>query len=493
MAIFNREAREAKKAEKAEKKASRGRADGNGVQDQETHEQGPDEVSTSVTGRDSDPSLADSHDAGIAEPTQAQTVAGDGPLADQRADEPATRAPTPPSAPSAAAVAPEQIADAQPMARMPTTVSAAQSSAVVPVNQPEPSATADHPAGAAAASTMSPQRVILGGGEGGQRVRRGAIPVKSPPLAQPDALQTKGARNERVIPVPPVLVGNPSLGSDPLGLPRVPAATPDSVLDGARFGPFTVRAASLRGDDHRHNSETRQDAIGIWALDPLPALETDSPVLLACVADGVGSHPLSHLGSAQACSLLKKHVAAYFPHLVGRDKELIERACRQVITDVAAGLRVLADDNRLEAKQVSTTLTACLVIPGRKNEEGSVARGVVFNVGDSPSLRLREGRWISFRHKDESDVMDTGTDALPTRPDSCQVSVSDLYTGDMIMLCTDGLGGPLERNASVGDQLAEWWGGHIPSLPEFYWQLSFRAQTYGDDRSAVCIWLDDNQ
>ena len=61
----------------------------------------------------------------------------------------------------------------------------------------------------------------------------------------------------------------------------------------------------------------------------------------------------------------------------------------------------------------------------------------------------------------------------------------------MLMLCSDGLSGPMDNNESVRDQLADWWGGQPPSLPEFYWQMSFRAQTYGDDRSAVCVWVSD--
>lgn len=295
------------------------------------------------------------------------------------------------------------------------------------------------------------------------------------------------------IQAPVVLLGNPRLGSNPAALPRLWGTAPDSVLDGAQFLGLTVRAASIRGDDHRYAGETRQDSIGLWALDASALLGHDQLVLLACVADGVGEHKLSHLGSARACSLLRQAVEAHLAGLYWQDRHLVASACEQVIAEVASGLRVFASESRLEPKALSTTLSACLIIPQRQNGQGAAARGILFAVGDSGGFLLREGAWIGIPASAEDDdgVLSTKTDALPTRPDNCQVSTHTLYAGDMLMLCTDGLGRPLERVAAVGEQLASWWGGRAPALPEFYWQLSFRAQTYGDDRSAVCIWLDE--
>lgn len=295
------------------------------------------------------------------------------------------------------------------------------------------------------------------------------------------------------IQAPVVLLGNPRLGSNPAALPCLWGTAPDSVLDGAQFLGLTVRAASIRGDDHRYAGETRQDSIGLWALDASALLGQDELVLLACVADGVGEHKLSHIGSARACSLLRQAVEAHLAGLIGQDRHLVASACERVIAEVASGLRVFASESRLEPKTLSTTLSACLVIPQRQNGQGAAARAVLFAVGDSGGFLLREGEWtgIPAPAADDGGVLSTKTDALPTRPDSCQVSTHALYVGDMLMLCTDGLGRPLERVAAVGEQLASWWGGRAPALPEFYWQLSFRAQTYGDDRSAVCIWLDD--
>jgi hypothetical protein len=306
-------------------------------------------------------------------------------------------------------------------------------------------------------------------------------------VTEPEAIP---ATPTPVIPAPVVLLGNPRLGSDPAGYPRAWGSAPDSVLDGAQFAGLTIRAASLRGDDHRFAAESRQDSIGLWALDASGVLGPDRVVLLACVADGVGEHELSHLGSARACSLLGQHVEAHLAGLVDQDRHVRAATCERVIAEVASGLRVFAAESRLEPKAVSTTLSACLVIPERPDSEGAAARALLFNVGDSAGFLLRERNWLPIPKREmDDDVLSTGTDALPTRPDRCEVTASALYAGDMIMVCTDGLGKPLENIPAVREQLADWWDRQVPSLPEFYWQMSFRAQTYGDDRSAACIWI----
>jgi serine/threonine protein phosphatase PrpC len=310
-----------------------------------------------------------------------------------------------------------------------------------------------------------------------------------PPAPTSPAEEEPGDRAVARFPAPAVLVGNPRLGSAPSKPPRAKRSPADSILDGAQFAGFTVRAASLRGDEHRYNCDPRQDSIGLWALDRPPGLDSGDDLLLMCVADGVGNCPLSHLGSSEACWLLRQHVEAHIAALTSAKETEVLRACQRVIDEVAAGLRVLADSHGLAAKEVSTTLTAGLVVPVKKRS-GVAADALVFRVGDSPGFLLRKSEWIPIASKssDEDDVYSTGTDALPTRPETCQVETHRLLAGDMLMLCSDGLSGPMNSENVLG-QLAEWWGGHAPSLPEFYWQMSFRAQTYGDDRSAVCVWV----
>ena len=63
-----------------------------------------------------------------------------------------------------------------------------------------------------------------------------------------------------------------------------------------------------------------------------------------------------------------------------------------------------------------------------------------------------------------------------------------LNSSDMLIICTDGLSNPM-RNQDVRAQLAQWWEcDRIPGIAQFGWQLSFRAKSFGDDRTAICVW-----
>lgn len=68
-----------------------------------------------------------------------------------------------------------------------------------------------------------------------------------------------------------------------------------------------------------------------------------------------------------------------------------------------------------------------------------------------------------------------------------QVAVGTVGAEEALVLCTDGLTGPM-RNAQVKEQLVQWWSGPVPTALEFGWQLGFQAKSYGDDRTAVCVW-----
>jgi hypothetical protein len=83
-------------------------------------------------------------------------------------------------------------------------------------------------------------------------------------------------------------------------------------------------------------------------------------------------------------------------------------------------------------------------------------------------------------------VASSATRALPHDIEHVEVGYADLYPGDMLLLCTDGLAKPM-RGPRVSTQLASWWS-LPPSLPEFFWQMSFRVKTHDDDRTSVCIW-----
>ncbi len=269
------------------------------------------------------------------------------------------------------------------------------------------------------------------------------------------------------------------MGGKARRLPRLSHAVPDITLDGADFDGLTVRAASLRGDDHRYMTEPRQDTATLW-----PVTFGGAEALLCGVADGLGSQPNSHMGSQLACWLLRNEFER------GADAGLWEDPVafgRDIVGRIASGMLTDAEARRIHPETLSTTLVAAcveLAVPDRPR------RAMVLRVGDSTAYMLRDGVFhdcFEDAHKGE-DVQESGTSALPGNPGSAEAGTVTLGNDDVLVLCTDGLSNPM-HNDEVRAQLAEWWGsGRVPGILEFGWQLGFRAKSYGDDRSVVCVW-----
>ncbi|GGV07789.1 hypothetical protein GCM10010182_28660 [Actinomadura cremea] len=268
-------------------------------------------------------------------------------------------------------------------------------------------------------------------------------------------------------------------GGVPRGLPEVRDPVPDMVFDGADLDGLTVRAASLRGDDHRYYGEPRQDAVALWTVPLAPG-----DALLACVADGVGSQPLSHEGSALACRLLRAEIE----RVAGtweweRAGELITGA----VARVASGMTAHAAEAGIDPKALSTTLAALIVDAGPGDDPRLAA---VLNIGDGAAYRLRDGVLEPVRaaEPDPGGIVDPRTDALPGSPGTVRPMVDWLRPEEALVLCTDGLSNPM-RGAEVREPLvASWSRAEPPGIIEFGWKLAFRAKSYGDDRSAVCVW-----
>lgn len=322
------------------------------------------------------------------------------------------------------------------------------------------------------------------------------VPGATPPAAHPaprhtvddgpaawPALSGGSASNEDSFEEPLVLVGNPRLGSRPRAFADIDEALADSMLDGGEVNGLIVRGASLRGDDHRYYSETRQDSFSIRT-------STGAAPLLVCVADGVGSQPLSHLGSTAACRLLADELAPRAAAMLDPKQEnRLVQHCQDAVDRLAQRIEVLAQERDVSPKALSTTLVAVL-FGEAEAEADSKRRVVLFGVGDSSAFILRGGAFQSSIGPEEvGELAGDATDALPTHVGQIQVRVADLVPGDLVLVCTDGLANPM-RNDRVRGQLAQWWQrDQPPGLAEFYWQLSFRAQSFGDDRTAVCVWI----
>jgi uncharacterized protein YegL len=270
--------------------------------------------------------------------------------------------------------------------------------------------------------------------------------------------------------------GRQALAPRPLlnGLPVDWHRVPDTVLDGADLKGLAVRGASLRGNAHRDKGVTRQDAMGIYQVNA-DGIE----VILGVVADGKDGEPLSHLGAEQACLLVRDEVTARLPYLFGGGSNGdLAHVCNDIAQSVAARLAQRAGFLKAPPGALSTTLAAAMV------EAGGTARSrrcVLFGVGDCAGLLNYNGALIPVTHLSRDAVM------LPDRVGDVAAHEVSLDKGNALILCTPGLEKPL-RQPEVRDQFLKWWQpDHVATLPEFAWQLSFRAKSGDEDRTAICF------
>ncbi|MFI8370535.1 protein phosphatase 2C domain-containing protein [Streptomyces sp. NPDC085466] len=265
------------------------------------------------------------------------------------------------------------------------------------------------------------------------------------------------------------------------------AVVPDIVLDGAAHGALTLRAASVRGDSHRYLGEARQDSVMTAHLGEKGAGE----LLAVAVADGVGSQPLSHLGSHHACrtalwSLGVDAQEVYEALAAGREDLFAEQAERATgcVADRLAGR---AAREGLDPVVYSTTLRVLLV----PLDPDVRTRGLI-TVGDGGTALLRDGVWDLAPGEggpatDEDRMIDTRTAALPhTR--TATTRLVDTRPGDVLVVSTDGFSSPLAGEPEMRGFLTGAWSGGAPEPADFLWQFQYRVKSYDDDRTAAVLW-----
>jgi serine/threonine protein phosphatase PrpC len=378
-----------------------------------------------------------------------------------------------PSPPRAGEGMPREAAPGRPVVHMPPPTSAPPDDAatVLPGSGQGASSHWDHaapPDGAKVEPSPAPGRP--------------QIPLPASPAAA-DATGPGPA----TFPEPLVIGPMPTLRSDPKGLPhpdQVPGpVVPDTVLDGADLDGLLIRGASLRGDRHRYEATVRQDAMGIWQVG-----DSETAAVLVCVTDGVSSEPLSHRGAAEACRLLRDAIALEVSDLFKAwGKRRVKPVWENIAQDICVRLTAVAGYLGVTPKALSTTLAAALIETNPRDPK--MRRFVILNVGDATAFHLIDREFIPLlEDPHDAAITSTATNALPTSLGDVGVDTGILAPGEVLMVCTDGMSNPM-RNADVREQLAEWWGfGSVPSMPEFGWQMSYRAKTYDDDRTAICVW-----
>ncbi len=325
---------------------------------------------------------------------------------------------------------------------------------------------------------------------------------REPPPAREEANAPDGGQREEanapdggqqldgalMFPEPVVIGARPSFPVTLGTLPTTPgnmsgSAVPDTALDGGDLPGLVVRGASLRGEDHRNTGVVRQDSMGMWRVN-----DGKMAAVLVCATDGVSSQPHSHRGAVAMCQLLRDLAQEQLSHFFKAESRTGVKFVWGFMADqLAKQLSDLAMRQNMEPVTVSTTLAAALI--EENPEHPAERRYVILNVGDATAYLLRGGEFTEcLADPHEGEIAESRTWTLPTSVGEVGTAAGILGPGDMLMVCSDGMSNPM-RNGNVREQLARWWSGdRVPDLLEFGWQVGYRAKTYGDDRTAVCVW-----
>ncbi|MFE7483544.1 protein phosphatase 2C domain-containing protein [Streptomyces sp. NPDC057552] len=308
----------------------------------------------------------------------------------------------------------------------------------------------------------------------------------------------------------------PTYDAEPAALPaatseNLDALVPDTVLDGARYGTYTLRAASVRGDSARFRGEPRRDALLTARFGA-----AESALVLVAVAGGARGSEGAHLAAADACRWIGGAVARSHARLsedirAGRRGDL--KAGLHRLTDRTYGkLRARAAERGVEPGEYTTSLR-CLLL----SADPDCRTRVFFGVGSGGLFRLRDGVWQDLEPvipeqqsssggggaSEESpdgdrltmDLQITtppspyGDDPPPPPAELFRFRASVARPGDTLLLCGNGFAEPMRGEPELPAELAERWGPPgPPGLPAFLADTQLRIKGYADDRTVAAVW-----
>ncbi len=294
----------------------------------------------------------------------------------------------------------------------------------------------------------------------------------------------------------------PTYAAEPGSLPPAdPAAldalTPDTVLEGARYGTYTLRAASLRGDSARFRGEPRRDFLLTARFGG-----GDDALVLVALAGGDRAAP----GAAEAAAELCRTIAA----AVGRSQERLADDIRAGRRDaLRSGLQRLTDRGygRLRARAAELGLAEEAYTAGVRGlllpVDPECRTRVCFGVGAGGLFRLREGAWQDLEPAGPpappapsapSAPSTLSASSAPPAPDEdaahgFRFRASVARPGDTLLLCSGGLAEPMREEPVLPAALAARWAQpEPPGLAAFLADTQLRLKGYADDRTAAAVW-----
>ncbi|MER5206332.1 protein phosphatase 2C domain-containing protein [Streptomyces sp. NPDC002825] len=356
------------------------------------------------------------------------------------------------------------------------------------------------------------------------------VPVLQEPEApeEPEAVTAPAHDLTVEVSVPRPRVGfvgsrPPTYEAEPTALPvarpgELAELVADTVLDGARYGSCTLRAASVRGDSARYRGEPRRDALLTARFG-----HDETALVLVAVAAGSRAAEGAHLAAADACHWIAEAVCRSHTRLSedirsGRRGDLKSGLHR--LTDRTYGkLRARAAERGLAPDEYTATLR-CLLVPA----DPECRTRVFFGIGGGGLFRLRDGAWqdlepllpepaavtgapvVGFgspppvpEATEEGDrfTMDLGIttapplieDPVPPPAEPFRFRASVARAGDTLLLASPGLAEPMRGEPALAHELAARWGdAEPPGLAAFLADTQLRVTGYADDRTGVAVW-----
>lgn len=285
----------------------------------------------------------------------------------------------------------------------------------------------------------------------------------------------------------------PTYAAEPGALPPAdPAAldglVPDTVLEGARYGTYTLRAASLRGDSARFRGEARRDFLLTARFGG-----GDDALVLVALAGGDRAAP----GAAEAAAEVCRTIAA----AVGRSQERLAEDIRAGRRDaLRSGLQRLTDRGygRLRARaaelglaeEAYTAGVRALLLP----VDPECRTRVCFGSGAGGLFRLRDGAWQDLEPDAPPGPAAPAGASAPPGPDEeadggFRFRASVARPGDTLLLCSGGLAEPMREEPDLPAELAARWAEpEPPGLASFLADTQLRLKGYADDRTAAAVW-----
>ncbi|MFC9793502.1 protein phosphatase 2C domain-containing protein [Streptomyces sp. NPDC127584] len=318
----------------------------------------------------------------------------------------------------------------------------------------------------------------------------------------------------------------PTYEAEPTALPvarpgELGELVADTVLDGARYGTCTLRAASVRGDSARYRGEPRRDALLTARFG-----HDETALVLVAVAAGSRAAEDAHLAAADACRWIAEAVCRSHARLSddirsGRRGDLKSGLHR--LTDRTYGrLRARAAERGLAPDEYTATLR-CLLVPA----DPHCRTRVFFGIGGGGLFRLRDGAWQDIEpllpepaavtgapvlgfgsppppdtasETEEGDrlTMDLGIttapgplveEPVPPPAEPFRFRASVARPGDTLLLASPGLAEPMRGEPDLARELATRWAAdEAPGLAAFLADTQLRVTGYADDRTGVGVW-----